>query len=107
MNTWFVQTQIVSHANLAVMPKRVIKASRTSKGKRPSLDVLASNLKILRSVRGLTQDQLAELSDMERTQISAIERSTRSILFSTLDRLADALNVEPWELLRPRDDLGR
>ena len=72
-----------------------------------SQEILALNVKVLRSLRGLTQEELAETADMKRTQISALERGHRGVQMETIDRLAKALGVDPWELLRPRDCTGR
>lgn len=72
-----------------------------------SLETLAINVRVMRQLRNITQEQLAELAGMERTQVSAMERAVRAVQFVTLDRLAKALDVAPWELLRPRDSTGR
>ena len=72
-----------------------------------SLETLAINVRVMRQLRNITQEQLAERAGMERTQVSGMERAKRSVQFATLDRLAQALDVEPWELLRPRDSIGR
>jgi DNA-binding Xre family transcriptional regulator len=87
------------------MPKRVIKSIAPLE--QSSLETLAINVRVMRQLRSLTQEQLAELAAMERTQVSAMERATRAVQFATLDRLAKALGVAAWELLRPRDSTGR
>jgi transcriptional regulator with XRE-family HTH domain len=87
------------------MPKR--NAKPIAPREQSSLQTLAINVRVMRQLRSLTQEQLAELAAMERTQVSAMERATRAVQFATLDRLAKALNVAPWELLRPRDSAGR
>jgi DNA-binding Xre family transcriptional regulator len=87
------------------MPRR--NAKPIAPHEQSSLETLAINVRVMRQLRNITQEQLAEIAGMERTQISAMERALRSVQFATLDRLAKALNVEPWELLRPRDSTGR
>lgn len=87
------------------MPKR--NAKPIAPHEQSSLETLATNVRVLRQLRNITQEQLAELAGMERTQVSAMERAVRAIQFTTLDRLAKALDVAPWELLRPRDLTGR
>lgn len=89
------------------MPKRTRKSAEPHANSHGSLEILAINVKILRQLRNITQEQLAEMAGMERTQVSAMERAARAVQFRTLDRLAEALGVAPWELLRPRDAMGR
>ena len=57
-------------------------------------------LRELRAERGLTQEALAELACVRQGTISAIERDvTTRIDLDVLDRLAEALDVKPGELL--------
>ena len=77
------------------------------KQKKGSLEIAGMNVKLLRGMRGLTQEKLAELAGLKRGQVGEFERGSRGIQLATLDRLAIALDVESWELLRPRDDTGR
>ena len=57
-------------------------------------------LRELRTGKGLTQVQLAELCGMPQSTISRIESgSTTGVDFETLDRLAAALGVHPSELI--------
>ena len=62
---------------------------------------LAANLKRLRSERGLTQEQLAERSDLSVAYISLLERSGRTAPLDTVERVANAVGVEPHLLLLP------
>ena len=69
-------------------------------------------LRELRTAKGLTQVQLAELCGMPQSTISRIESgSTTGVDFETLDRLAAALGVHPSELITygqiPFDYRGR
>jgi transcriptional regulator with XRE-family HTH domain len=72
-----------------------------------SVMTLGQNIRVLRQVRNLTQDELSVLAAMKRPQISKLERGHIGIQLDTLDRLAAALGVPAWELLRPRDGAGR
>jgi transcriptional regulator with XRE-family HTH domain len=61
---------------------------------------LAANLKRLRLVAKLSQEELAHRADMDRTYISSLERGNYAATVDTLERIAEALGVEPVELLR-------
>jgi transcriptional regulator with XRE-family HTH domain len=71
---------------------------RAHKG--PLRDVLARNMRQLRAARGLSQEALAHESDVDRTYVSSIERAKRSVSIDIVARIAKALAVEPWTLLK-------
>lgn len=54
---------------------------------------LAKRIRELRQARGLTLEQLAELSGVSRSMISLIEREETSPTAAVLNKLADALSV--------------
>ena len=53
-----------------------------------------------RTKRKLSQEKLAELSDLSKTALGAIERGTSSLSIDTLDRIAAALEIELSELVK-------
>jgi transcriptional regulator with XRE-family HTH domain len=55
-------------------------------------------VRLLRSGRGLTQEQLAERAGISVDFLSLIERGKSSPSFENLDELADALKVSVAEL---------
>ena len=61
---------------------------------------LGTNLREARERLGLTQEQVAERSGVHATEVSRIEGGKRDPQVSTVIRLANALEVEPGELLR-------
>ena len=61
--------------------------------------VFGSNVKRYRQQTGLSQEAFAEKCGMHRTYISAIECFRRSISLENIQRIADALGVEPYKLL--------
>ena len=63
-------------------------------------EVLALNLRKLRQAQGLSQEELAHRAQIDRTYISALERSVYSAGIDVVDRLARALGVEAADLLR-------
>jgi transcriptional regulator with XRE-family HTH domain len=66
-------------------------------------EVLAQNLKRYRALRGLSQEELAHRADIDRTYISSLERSQYAAGIDVVERLATALDLKPFELLRPED----
>jgi len=63
-------------------------------------EILAFNLRRLRKAAGLSQEELAHRSNIDRTYISALERSVYAAGIDVVDRLAKELGVEAAELLR-------
>ena len=60
--------------------------------------VFGSNLKRYRTALGLSQEAFAEKCGLHRTYISAIECFRRSIALENIQRIADALEIEPYKL---------
>ena len=63
-------------------------------------DPFRSNLRRLRRLSGLNQEQLAFRASLHRTEISKMERGQRLPRIDTLARLAASLEVTPNDLLR-------
>ena len=53
-----------------------------------------------RTKRKLSQEKLAEMSDLSKNSLGAIERGTSSPSIDTLDRIASALEIELSELVK-------
>ena len=53
---------------------------------------LGDQLKIVRLKKGLTQEQLAELSGLHRTYIGSVERGERNITVKNLNKILLAMN---------------
>lgn len=56
-------------------------------------------LKNLRIEKGLTQEQLALESGLDRTYVSSVERGLRNLSLLNIVKFANALQVEPLALL--------
>jgi transcriptional regulator with XRE-family HTH domain len=69
-----------------------------------SREILAVNVRALRQAQDLSQEELAHRADIDRTYISSIERSVYAASLDVLDRLAKALGVSSFELIRPPPD---
>jgi len=65
----------------------------------PTVVKIGDNLKEVRTRRLLTQVQLAEKSGVNQVTIARIERDQVDPRFSTMRRLAKALDIDPTELL--------
>lgn len=61
--------------------------------------LLARNMRMLRAQRGLSQEALADLVGMDRTYVSSLERERYAATVDMVERLAQALQVEPLRLL--------
>jgi transcriptional regulator with XRE-family HTH domain len=55
-------------------------------------------IRTLRKERGLSQEDLAELSGLDRTYISGIERGIRNVALRNIEALAQALGVSLADL---------
>jgi transcriptional regulator with XRE-family HTH domain len=64
-------------------------------------EILAENVRAHRARRRFTQEKLAELSSSHQTYISAIEIGSSSASVDVIERIATALDVPAWKLLKP------
>ena len=60
---------------------------------------LAEQIRLLRRMRGLSQEVLGFRCGLHRTYISLVERSKRSLTVDALAQIAVALDASPSELL--------
>ena len=65
---------------------------------------IGDNLKRLRTLRALTQVELAEKASVTQATVVRIERNQAEPHMSTIRKLAGALGVDPAELVRGADD---
>ena len=63
--------------------------------------LVGRNVGRIRRERGLTQEQLAEISGFSQQYISGLEQGRRNPTVVTLYELATALGVSHLDLLRP------
>jgi len=54
----------------------------------------------------MSQEELALEAGMKRSYVSDLERGTRNPSVRALGRLAGALGMEPWDLLRGPDKVA-
>lgn len=63
-------------------------------------NIFAKVLKEARTEKNISQEKLAELSNLDRTFISLLERGLRQPTLSTIFKLSYALDIGPSELIR-------
>ena len=68
---------------------------------------LAENIRLMRRVKNLTQEQLALMAEVDRTYVSQIERSTGNPSLMVLCKLANILEITTDQLLTESDTLRR
>lgn len=64
------------------------------------LKKLGNKIRMLRTERNLNQEELADMSGIERSYMGAIERGERNPSFDKLTSIAKALKISPSELLK-------
>jgi transcriptional regulator with XRE-family HTH domain len=73
-------------------------------------NIFGDNLKRYRTLKGFSQEKLAEILDLSPNFISDMETGKRWLSSDTLVNLAEALDVEVHELLKlpqtPTDDIS-
>jgi transcriptional regulator with XRE-family HTH domain len=68
-------------------------------------ELLKFGLKIreLRTIKGLSQEDLADLAGLHRTYVGGIERGERNVAFLNIVKLAKALEVSLSDLMKGID----
>ncbi len=62
------------------------------------------NVHKYRTEKGISQEKLAELSELHRTYISAVERGARSISLKNIEKISLALQISPHMLFQFGDE---
>jgi transcriptional regulator with XRE-family HTH domain len=68
-------------------------------------ETVAKNIRRLRVERGLSQEELASLVNINRNYVGMIERQENSPTIAMIERIAKALDVEPTKLLEEKRSL--
>ena len=71
------------------------------KGNSPTMEILSTNIKLIRKERHLTQEQLAERTELTVKYISHLERGLSFPSAESLDKIASALKVPVYRLFFP------
>jgi transcriptional regulator with XRE-family HTH domain len=72
----------------------------------PLLRTIGLTIRGLRRERGLSQEALADLAQIDRSYMSSVERGLRNVSVLNIARIAAALDVPARDLLGPRDPVG-
>jgi y4mF family transcriptional regulator len=67
------------------------------------MDLLArvgQNVRAARTAKGLTQEALAEAADVSQQYVSDLERGRCNATLTQLQKIADALGIQPGDLLK-------
>jgi transcriptional regulator with XRE-family HTH domain len=63
------------------------------------LAIFGDNVRHFRSLKGLSQEALAEACGLHRTYVGGIERGERNVSLNNVSKIAKALDVKPQILL--------
>ena len=61
---------------------------------------IGENIRSLRNAIGISQEKLAELSELDRTYVQSIEKGNRNISVEVLLKLSRGLNVKVTDILK-------
>lgn len=63
-----------------------------------NLELVLNNIKRLKAIHGWNSKELSEKSGIDQSQISRYEKGNRYIGFESLEKIANAFDVEMYEL---------
>lgn len=66
-------------------------------------NLYGENIKRIRQEKGMSQDLLSEKAEISPGFLSEIENHKKTGTFDTFAKIAEALDVEPYELLLPQN----
>ncbi|WP_425489590.1 helix-turn-helix domain-containing protein [Diaphorobacter ruginosibacter] len=58
-------------------------------------------MRLKRVEKGWSQERLALECELDRTYVSAVERSRWNVSPANIERIAQALDVKAWTLIKP------
>jgi transcriptional regulator with XRE-family HTH domain len=64
-------------------------------------EIFRSNMREMREEANLSQAELARITGIKQPQISDLERGSTNPNLASIARIAEALEVPPWIMLRP------
>lgn len=67
----------------------------------PARVVFGQRLRLAREAMSLSQEALAEKAEIHRTYVSQVESGKRNIAVDNMEKLAAAVGLELWTMLKP------
>lgn len=67
----------------------------------PAKVLFGVRLRLAREDFRLSQELLADMAGMHRTYIGQVERGERNISVDNMEKLAGAVNLPLWEMIKP------
>lgn len=64
---------------------------------------VGERIRAIRKAKGLTQQQLAELSGLDDAYIGSVERGERNFSIDTLEKIISGLSISPYDLFYNQD----
>lgn len=62
--------------------------------------IVGRNVRLARAAKGLSQEDLADLTGLDRTYVSGVERGVRNPTVKVVQKLAQGLGLNPYQLLK-------
>jgi len=75
----------------------------SSQRQNSALVALGKAIRAARTERGISQEKLALLAEVDRSYVGRIERGDNNVAFLTLARLAEALDLKVAQLVHHAD----
>lgn len=66
-------------------------------------EIFGRQVKRYRKKRGISQEELASLSELHRTYVGAIERGERNVSLNNVEKIASSLDVLVVDLLQDQE----
>ena len=81
------------------------KSGKSTKTKDAELVELGQRVRVLRQNAGLTQESLADQSDLHWSYVGQIERGERNLTYKNILKLARGLGMSPASLFDKRSEI--
>jgi transcriptional regulator with XRE-family HTH domain len=66
-------------------------------------ELIGNRIVFLRKAKGLSQQKFADDAGLERSHLTNIEKGNKNISLSTLEKILNALDVDPNEFFNTKD----
>jgi len=96
-----VDAVVTDVAQAAQIARRLVGRIDTKPSLDQQLAAIGQNIRIARNHRKLTQQQLADASDLDRTYISLVEHGKQNLTIAAILKIAQALNIPITDIINP------